>query len=376
VEEEGVAEKVRYILESLEGGLTSFYRATVDSGSGGKRRQFSNEQVELLLQLESKIDTDRGKEFFWLLMGFSFIWPVPAGVAAALLSSLPRRKAWDSVKQHCDVAVMVYLKSGRVDEVLDGLLIRVDDYTSISEPNTAAISSLYQAVLTEPHLFSDDQLRKLEGIVDKYQHWMSKAISITVEEFKQAAPSLPPTDVVRNGTQLAGKLRSVLTTVRYERIKQELKGISSEINQDKRQLVRKYQELKLDSKLIEALERIDFEIEESGSGFDYSKSIAHVRNIYEESLRQFATGVRDKKKLAIPQWTERGKMGEAISYFRSIGLISRKEEQLLHGFSGFLSEAGSHRLASEKYEVRIAKNILVEICSYLVDKVDTFLRKQ
>ena len=374
--EEAIAEKVKYILDPIPDGLCWFYRSVGDSTSVGKESQFSNEQVELLLQLESRIDTDKGKDFFWLLMGFNFIWPTPEGAAAALLSSLPRRKAWLSVKQHCDAAVMVYLKSGRMDAVLQGLLVRIDDYASINEPNTCAISCLYQVVSNEPHLFSDNHLTKVESILDKYERWMNKAISCTVEEFKQAVPSLPSADVIRNGTRLARKLKSVLTIVRYERIRQELKGVSSQINQDKQQLVRKYQELKLDSDLIEALERIDFEIEESASGFSYSKSIAFVRNIYEESLRQFATRVRDKTKLAIPQWTERGKMGEAISYFRSIELISSKEEQLLIGFSGFLSDAGSHRLASEKYEVRIAKNILVEICSYLVDKVDTFLRKQ
>jgi hypothetical protein len=191
----------------------------------------------------------------------------------------------------------------------------------------------------------------------------------------QIQPPLPSREQVGISGNLVVELKRNLTTIRFKRVKEELKGVSSVINQDKKQLISKYGELGLDKELIEAVERIDNEIEETGSKFEFSKIVGFVRNIYEESLREFAIKIRDIKGLDIPQWTDnKGKMGEAISYFRKINLISEKEEKFLTGFSGLISDTGSHSLTSEKFEVRIAKNILVEICFYLADKIGEFLK--
>jgi hypothetical protein len=396
--ENEIAEKVRYILEPIGQSLVLFYRTSQASGSSERESEFGNENVELLLQLESKINTVAGKDFFWQLVGFNFIWPIPKTTGTYFLLSMPKRKAEGLVRQHCEVAAMVYLKSDRVDEVLNGLLQRIKDYSAINEQNVRIISSIHQVAFNEPHLFSDDHLKKIEAIVGKFHECIENVHSRKkkLQEQRSGAPFegpgqilakfLPPSStapqlgpmpssaLITILDKLLSELTGVLAIIRFERTKQELRGVSSQINQDKKYLIDRYGELGLSKDLIEALETIDTEIEETGSKFQFSKSIGFVRKIYEESLRQFATKIRDTIGLPIPQWTNKGKMGEAINYFRSIKLISDKEEQMLTGFSGLISDTGSHSLTSEKYEVRIAKNILVEICSYLIDKVDNFLK--
>jgi len=371
--ENEIAEKIRYILEPISQSPVLFYRARETSESSARENEFSNEYVELLLQLESKINTDTGKDFFWQIIGFNFIWPIPKVAGTYFLSSVPKRKARELIRQHCDVAAMVYLKSDRIDEVLNGLLQRIKDYSSINEQNINIISCIHKVVFNEPYLFSDDHLKKIEAIVGKFKECINK-VDLRGKSF--TFPSAPTRSftLITMLDKLLSDLTGVLAKIRFERTKQELRGVSSQINQDKKYLIHRYQELKLSEDLIEALERIDVEIEETGSKFEFSKSIAFVRNIYEESLRQFATKIRDTTGIGIPQWTDRGNTGEAISYFRHIKFISDKEERLLTGFSALISDTGSHSLTSERYEVRIAKNILVEICSYLLDKIDIFVK--
>jgi hypothetical protein len=183
----------------------------------------------------------------------------------------------------------------------------------------------------------------------------------------------PNPGVITAARELVSQIKNALKQTRFQRIKEQLKGVSSEINQDKKQLVRKYADLKFNTALIEALERLDSEVEEVGTKFEYSKGIGFVRKIYEESLRQIATKLHDITGKPIPKWTGKGKMGEAIDYLRKTDFISDKERNMLTGFSGMISDTGSHSLTSERYEVRIAKNILIEICCYLTDKLDSFL---
>jgi hypothetical protein len=185
---------------------------------------------------------------------------------------------------------------------------------------------------------------------------------------------LPSSDQIRRSNNLVYLLRNVLSTIRFERVKEELRGVSSAINQDKKLLIHRYGELGLSKDLIEALERIDIETEETGSKFKFSQSIGFVRKIYEESLRELAIKICDRTGKPITKWTDRGKMGEAIDYFKHVRFITDQEGKLLGGFSALISDTGSHSLTSERYEVRIAKNILVEICSYLLGKIDIFVK--
>lgn len=387
--EEEIAEKIRYILEPVGESHPLFYRKRDTSGDLGREYEFGNEYVELLLQLAARIDTQTGRDFFWQLLGYNFVWPITLN-SKNILPSMPKRKAFLLCRQHCDISAMVYIKSARTDEVLDGLLERIKDYHSINEANNKIVLCLHKVAFCEEHLFSDDQLKKIELIVDKFQNCIDKINSLEkkLQEQPQALfmpspgfavvplqPTLPSHNDIKISKNLIVIIKDVVAKIRFERTKQELRGVSSEINQDKKRLIYKYSELGLNKSLIEALEKIDIEIEETGSKFNFSKSIGFVRNIYEESLRQFAIKIQHATGIAIPQWTnDRGKMGEAISYFRHIKFISDKEEKLLTGFSSVISDAGSHSLTSEKYEVRIAKNIFVEICSYLVDKIDNYLK--
>jgi len=118
--EEEIAEKIRYILEPVGQSPPLFYRKKDTIGDSGRVWEFCNEYVELLLQLLSRIGTEPGKDFFWKLIGSNFVWPVPHNLKN-VLSSIPKRKAFLLCRQHCDMGAMVYIKSERIDEVINGL---------------------------------------------------------------------------------------------------------------------------------------------------------------------------------------------------------------------------------------------------------------
>lgn len=393
-----ISEKIRIILDPNPESLSIFYPSK-DSGQPTRPKSgFSNDYVELLLQLESRIHTAPSKEFFWQLMGINFASGAPRITGGS--SALAMMKAAAQVRKHCDCAFMVYLRSGRINKALEGFSERIKDYSSVNETNNQIIFCIFQVLLMEPHLFSDVHLKAIESIMGRYQScisdtssWQEKKtrkMQVPAEQVpdavskllgltfagtpkEQIPTDLPSTDLISRSKDLLSKLCERLRQVKFQRLKEELKGVSTEINQDKNQLVRKYKDLTLNTMLVEALENIDAEIEESGSPFNRSKSIAFIRNVYEESVRQVAIVIRYNTKRPVSKWTDRGKFGEAVTYLKEVGFISTKEEKWLAGFYGLISDTGSHRLSSERFEVRLARNILVETCYYLTDKIDKFL---
>lgn len=397
---EEIAEKIKFILEPIPKSPSVFYCSKRTKESPAIRTVFDNEHVELLLQLESKINTDSSKQFFWQLLGLPFVSPFPKFTEQARRFRLFGQARLLIIK-HSDCAAMVYIKSGRTDALLKGLLERIKDYDSITLANDQIIFCLLQVLSNEPFLFSDDQLKVIESIINKYQKCINEAYS-KQKESKQAisaTPSpkipyelsrllglphqkedmlipVPSHDFISKSKDLLQSLRDVLKHIRFERVKQELKGVSSQINQDRKQLIGKYGDLRFNTELIEALEKIDIETEETGSKFNHSKSISFIRNIYEDSLRQVTIILRYKTGKRGAKWTGRIRWGKALDYLKSIGFITPMEKNMLTGFYGLLSDKGSHRLSSERFEVRIAKNVLVEICYYLVDKIDHFLEDQ
>ena len=398
MEPEEIAEKIRIILDANTESISTFYSTKDNKQSLDSKGQFSNEYVELLLQLESRINIPTSKDFFWNLMGIGFASSIPKITSGP--SAIMILKAVAQIQKHSDCAFMVYLKSGKIDEALKGAFERIKDYSSVNETNNKIILCISQVLSMESHLFSNDDLRIIESMASKYQSCINEAFSwhnnqkkrqiqFTAQEMadflttptypetpKEEIPTmLPPLDRIVRSNDLLTNFQNTLRQVRFEKIREELRGVSTEINQDKNQLIRKYRDLKLSRNLIDGFEKLDAETEQTGSRFSYSKSIGFVRNLYEESLREFALKIRDITGEDIPNWKDKGEMGVAISYFRSkkINIISEKELLFLTGFSGLLSDSGSHRLTSERYEVRIAKNVLVEICSYLFNKIENFI---
>lgn len=382
---EEINENLRYILEGAE--PSKLY-------ANGK---FSNEQVDLISQLDAKINNPDSKDQLWELIGSPFLYPCPKIKFVPAPLSITRRLVY----KYSDYCFMVFLRSNKQKEALDSFLLRIGNYSSVTESNYRIFYCLLQVLLNEPNLFSDEHLKKIEGIVLKFSHCICEARSLRRKKIEEEARkqdpravaiegllgatglsspqveipfSLPPDNLINNSDILLSQIRAILIKVRYKRVKQKLKGVNLEINQDKKQLIGKYKELRFSSSLIEALEKIDTELEETGSKFDYSKSIGFVRNIYEESMRQIAKKLEAETERHIPSWTGKGKIREAINYFRQISFITDKEESMLGSLVGFLSDTGSHSLTSERNEVRIAKNIIIEICYYLSDKIDKFLK--
>lgn len=392
MDHEEIAEKIRYIVEQIAESQPNFYPS---------KGRFGNENVELLLQLEAKINDGTSKEFFWQLIGHGFLSPIPK-FHEITLKKRSIVSTWWLMQAHCDCGFMVYMKADKTDDALGGFFERIKDYSSVGQGNNKIVSCILQVLVNEPYLFLDDQLKRIELIVNKYQNCINEASNwerkregasqgisvlgqpatlsdlfrLSVQSSKGDIPLiLPAPDSIVKANDLVSNLKNALKNVRYERVKQELKGVSSHINQDKKQLILKYVDLSFSTLLIEALERIDIEIEKPGSKFSYSGSITFVRNIYEQSLREIALTISHRTGKPIPQGTGKIKMGQAISYFRSIDFISPEEEKMLTGFSGLISDTGPHSLTSERYEVRIAKNILVEILCYLTDKTDSYMNK-
>ena len=395
-----IADKIRHILEPAPASAR-FYRREKSINPDVIEAEFDNEHVDLLLQLESRVNTQSGKDFYWKLVGHSFILPVPALTTDKSSLSPGFLRARLLLSQFCDYAFMAYMRANRQGEAFNGFASRMKDYNSISVANYKILYCMYQVLLYEPHRLSEDNLNTLESTIYKYQSCIGEVSALRKKKKEEAqrqlgaedplvamaalfrtfpqgkshksSDGLPADELVANSSDLISKLKNALKKVRFERVRNELKGVSSEINQDKKTLITKYKDLRFSTELTEALESIDIEIEESSSKFSYSRGIGFIRNIYEQSLREIALTIRDRTGKKIPKWTDRGQMGEALDYFRNIGFISEKEKNMLTGFSGLISDRGSHSLTSERYEVRIAKNILVEILSYFTDKIDNFL---
>jgi hypothetical protein len=164
-------------------------------------------------------------------------------------------------------------------------------------------------------------------------------------------------DVIRQGIQRA----------RYAHVRRDLfEGINPEINTDKEALLSRMITLGFRGSIAAALEEVEKKLGNAASVFDFKGVMDLVRTIYEEVFEDAANSVASRRTKTIPQGSH---FGRFKTFLIGESVLSSDEGKLSQELYNYLSNQGSHVLGSAPEQVRLTKNIVIELCLLVLGRV-------
>lgn len=158
-----------------------------------------------------------------------------------------------------------------------------------------------------------------------------------------------------------------LVGLRVEHLTKSINKINIEINRDKTQLIKLIFNWGLGEKYNILLEGIDKHIL-SEDKLIHGGMIGNLRNFMSDFVIDIATKISRYKRENIPHENNRQKIGDCRVYLRDELNLSNEEHKLIDSFIIILHSEGGHSFMSEKEYFRLARNIAVEICLFMMTK--------
>ncbi len=161
---------------------------------------------------------------------------------------------------------------------------------------------------------------------------------------------------------------------RFELLKNELKTINIEINQDKKELIEKFKYLEFDDKYNELLMDIDKYIYGDAPKIVNAGMIGNLRSFFESLVKDMALKISKKFNEQIPRIEGRGEIGSIRVYLKNKFGLSDNDDNFINSFVKILHGEGGHDFVSEKEYFRLARNIAIEIGLFLMSKYEKTIK--
>jgi hypothetical protein len=216
-------------------------------------------------------------------------------------------------------------------------------------------TALDEKLSMEPHKFSDSDLDLLEATLNTARNQKYK-ISTASDLFAD-----------EKITEQLDKVKRRIDRVRYLRLKKQLlEGENPEVNTDKQVLVSRLGTLGFRKEIIEALHELDTKLYAAGKPLDFKSCMDLLRTIYEEIVEDAAKTVGQKRNKPSPSG---GPFQPWRQYLEDEGILSKDEGDLAQKLYNYLSNAGTHRLGSAPEQVRVSRNMVIELSLMVVGRV-------
>jgi hypothetical protein len=214
---------------------------------------------------------------------------------------------------------------------------------------------LIEKVRLEPHLFSDPAISTLLKVVMSQQG-------------RLASPSSRDDSTASERKRLLERLkvfREVAMRVQYLRLSKSLReGHNPEINADKLELVSRMSQLGFRPEIAKTLQEIDGKILAATTPLDFKNCIDSMRTVYEEIVEDAAkTGAPPP---ASPPKRDFQPWNQALM---NRGILTPDEGELSQKLYNYLSNASTHRLGSAPEQLRVTKNVVIELALLVLGRV-------
>jgi hypothetical protein len=251
------------------------------------------------------------------------------------------------------------------------VLIRVGRFALVAEELGADVrffESAYENSLQlicdtmrfEPHILAPNEVRALaDRIIDRINDIESRRIDRPYGSSSSKADS--------KVALLAQRLKMfALEVPLFQHIRRVLDIDNPEINLDEKRVQHAFQNLDVPQELQDAFTNLLVQFDVAATDFEFAECISRARAVYEASIIGIAQRLSDLDQ----NGTRRpiGNMGQGRNRLTEMGIITPPERDFLEGLWGFLSVEGAHSLSAEREQARIAKNILVEVLLFLVQR--------
>lgn len=174
-------------------------------------------------------------------------------------------------------------------------------------------------------------------------------------------------------SEIKNSLIAKLIDQRFELLKNELKSVNIEINQDKKELIMKIKYLEFDDKYNELLINIDKYIYGDTPKIVNSGMIGNLRAFLENLVKDISIRISQKFEEIIPQ-VKNSEMGNKRAYIKQKMGLSDSEDKFITSFIDILHTEGGHDFVSEKEYFRLARNIAIEISLFLLSKYEKVMK--
>lgn len=164
------------------------------------------------------------------------------------------------------------------------------------------------------------------------------------------------------------RLKSRIDRVRYLRLKKELfEGQNPEINTDKQALVSRLEAVGFRKDIVAALQSFDVKLYAAGTPLDFKGCMDLLRTIYEEITEDAAKTVATRRSKPTPNYSK--PFQPWAQYLETEGVLTSDERELVQKLYNYLSNAGAHTLGSAPEQVRVSRNMVIELGLIMVGRV-------
>jgi hypothetical protein len=225
----------------------------------------------------------------------------------------------------------------------------------------------------QSHRFTGLDLTNLAKLRMKDAQWFAKRANQTMEgvRFRPASPFVPFLSAEER--QLGRELELVQQTfdrVLYLRLQAELmEGANPEINTDQQVLVSRMEELGFRRDIVGSLQDLDRKIHEAGKPVDFKGCMDLARTIFEEIAEDSGRKAATLVGYTLTPKDVKSNFGPWKEVLVKTGAITGGEGVLLQTLYDYVSTAGTHRLGSKPEQVRVTRNMIIELGLLVVGRV-------
>jgi hypothetical protein len=156
--------------------------------------------------------------------------------------------------------------------------------------------------------------------------------------------------------------------IRYLRLKRQiLEAANPEINTDRQQLISRMEAMGFRPEIVEALSKVERLITSAGTPLDFKTCMDLLRTIYEEIIEDTGKAAAAVTQRSLPPpgrdfqpWNQ---------LLMDAGMLTSDEGALSQKLYNYLSNAGAHRLGSAPEQVRVSRNMVIELGLLVVGRV-------
>lgn len=316
---------------------------------------FNKEAAELALSLLNSISNENELvSLFWAIIGVDIYKPdVSSDSNLAKERYVDFDRIWVNSR---GIRFLVYVYSQRFNDILLFVESHIGEYKA--HEFSLFFSGCLYLLRNEPNRFTQNQLVGIDRLLPV---WSLKL---------PARPAFGGDPVVaENGfalDSLASILGKELRAILYGRTKEKFMPVNMEINRDEELVRQAIGRFKLPEELSETLDRINVRLSASSDDLDHASLIADIRSFFEGLVKEMA------KKIDIPTRCKLATFGGCRDFFkqRDVALTNDKSDALLNALYGFLSNEGAHALVSRSENVRISKNMVIELSLFLLESLE------
>jgi hypothetical protein len=152
-----------------------------------------------------------------------------------------------------------------------------------------------------------------------------------------------------------------------------VEGVNPEINTDKRVLLSRMEELGFRPDIVKALEELDRKVYAAEKPLDFKSCMDLARTIFEEIVEDAGRRAVAVKGISLPPASVKGNFSPWKKLLVETGVLPGADGEFFQSFYNYLSTAGAHRLGSQPEQVRVARNIVIEVGLLVVGRVQALI---